>query len=540
MLEILEVPFKPMAYRYAARTIENLPTPIEEIDDLESLPGVGKNLAKKIREIIETGHLKYYEKLKKQIPFNYEELMSIEGMGPKKIKKLYRELGIKNLEDLKKAAEQGKIRNLEGFGEKSEKSILRSIELYLKSKGRILLNEAFLVAESIIERLKPFSKKIHYAGSLRRMKETIGDIDILAVADKSVFNEFLKLGEKIAVGPSKATIHIENPSIDVDLRVIEEDSWGAALQYFTGSKQHNISLRKIAIKKGYKLNEYGLFKGSKKVAGKTEKEIYDTLGVLMFPPEMRENTGEIEAKKIPDVLDYNSIKGDLQMHTKWSDGVNSPEEMIEACINLGYEYVGITDHAGNLAIANALSPQRILSQVKLFKDLKKKFKDIQVLHGIEVNIDEDGKLDVSPKYLKLFDYVVAGIHTKFKLDEKKMTERLTNALSNDYLNILAHPTGRMIGQRDIDVDIEKVIEEAVSHKKILEINAQPRRLDLRDIHVRMAVNKGASLVINTDAHDINQLYFIKYGIAVSRRGWAEKKNVINTLNFKDFRKYFFN
>jgi len=537
MLEIKGVDFKPRAYFKAARTVEGLGKPIEGVEGLESLPGIGEGIAKKIRELIKTGKLRYYESLKKEMPFNFDELMSVEGMGPKKVKRLYDALGVKDLKDLKKAAEQGKIRGLEGFGEKSESNILKNINVFKKTKDRLLLSDALLIADELVSKLELFAEKIDYAGSLRRMTETIGDIDILAVPkSEELVKVFLDQGSKIVKGSTKASIRLP-VGVQVDLRLIKLKSYGAALQYFTGSKAHNIAVRKLAIKKGYKLNEYGLFKGDKLVAGKTEKQVYDKLGLLTVPPELRENTGELELKSLPDLV--TKVRGDLQMHSDWSDGVNSVEEMITAAQSLGYEYVGLSDHAGNLPIANALSPARIRKQISLFSKLKKKFKGIQVLHSLEVNIKPDGSLDVPNSLLKELDYVLVGVHSKFRQTQKQMTDRVVKALSNDYVNALVHPTNRLINAREgVNLDLGRVFEVAKDHGVFLEVDAQPKRLDLPDVLVRSAVKAGCKIIIDTDAHSIDQLKYMRFGIATARRGWAENKDVVNALPWPKFRKAF--
>lgn len=533
ILEIQDVAFKPQAYRNAARSIESLSTPIEEVADLDAVPGVGEHIAEKIKEIISTGRLEYYEKLKKEVPFDFEALMSVEGMGPKKIKRLHDTLGIKTVSDLKRAAEEKKIEGIPGFGPKSEEKILESIALLSKLTGRMLLWTALNIAEEIISKLKLYSKEITYAGSLRRMKEDIGDIDILAVKkSEKLIPEFMKLGEKIEQGPTKCSIHLPE-GVQVDLRIIKEESYGAALQYFTGSKMHNVEVRKIAIKKGFKLNEYGLFKGGKLVAGRTENEVYAKLGLLAVPPELRENAGEIQLKVLPDLI--TQVRGDLQMHTDFSDGANTAEEMINACVSKGYEYLGLSDHVGGIGIANPLSLGRVKAQAKLIDSLRKKY-SIKILHGLEVDIKDDGSLAIDKKSLEVADYVIGSVHSVFRKDA---TERLIKAVSNPKVRILAHPLCRQLGEREgISFDLERVFTECKNRNVFLEINAQPKRLDLSDVNARLAQKLGCSLIINTDAHSRDQLGFMRLGIATARRGWVTKDRVINALPWKSFSKSF--
>jgi len=550
LLEIKGVEFKPRAYRRAAINIESLGVDVEELykrGELEKVPGVGKSIAEKIVEYLKTGTIKKWEELKKEIPVDIESLSSIEGLGPKMIKTLYQKLGVKNMDDLERAAKQGRIRRLKGFGVKTEEKILESIEFARKKQERFILGYILPEANAIVENLKPHVDRISLAGSIRRRKETIGDMDILAVSSKpevvmDIFTNMKGVDKVLAKGITKSSIRLTS-GIQVDLRIVEHKSFGSALQYFTGSKEHNIELRKIAIKKGYKLNEYGLFKGDEQIAGENEEDVYRTLGLEWIPPEMRENRGEIEAamnKNLPRIVDYGDIKGDFHMHTKWSDGANSIEEMVEEAIKMGYEFITIADHAGSLKIAGGMDEEDIKEQAKEIEKIRKKYEgEIEIFQGAEVNITKEGKIDVSNNVLKNLDIVIAAIHSAFRMDEKEMTSRLINAMGNDYVDIIAHPTGRIILKRDaIKLDIEKVLDTAKEKDIAMEINAYPERLDLNDVNVKLAVERGVKLTIGTDSHSKNHLRYIELGKGVARRGWATKKDIINTYEVNEIKKFF--
>ncbi|MFH0890041.1 MAG: DNA polymerase/3'-5' exonuclease PolX [Candidatus Aenigmatarchaeota archaeon] len=544
ILEMQSVEFKPRAYRRAAQSIEMLQRNIEEIcaeGKLREIPGVGEAIEEKITEYIKTGKLDYYEKLKKSVPVDLESLMSVEGLGPKRIGMLYKKLKIKNLDELEKAAKAHRIAKLEGMGEKSEKKILGGIEFTRKATGRMLLGTALPIAEEIVKQLAalPYVKQCAYAGSLRRMKETIGDIDILVTSNEadSVVDFFTKMGDVMAKGPTKASVRLRG-GVQVDIRVLKDKSFGAALQYFTGSKDHNVALRKVAIAKGLKLSEYGLSRNEKIIAGKTENEIYERLGLKYIEPEMRENTGEIEAAKsdkLPKLIGYDSVKGDIQLHTEWSDGSNSLEEMAMAAKNAGYEYIAITDHGGQLKIAGSLDEKRFRKQWKEIDALNEKLSGIKILKGAEINIGMDGKVDVENKLLKEFDVVIASLHSGFSQPKEKITERIITTMENENVDIVGHLTGRMIEERKgAEMDFGKIFDAANRTNTLIEINAQPKRLDLNDTNARDAIKCGCRLVINTDAHSVDQLNCMKFGIAVARRAWAENKDIVNTLSLKDF------
>ncbi len=546
MLEIMDVEFKPQAYRKAAQNIENMTEDIEEIrkkGKLSDIPGVGKSIEEKIEEILDTGDCKYHEDLKKKIPVDFESLLRVEGIGPKTIKILYKKLKIKNIDDLEKAAKEHRIRRLKDFGEKTEQNILENISFARMSGKRILLNEATTIANNIISEMKKFigKDKIMAVGSLRRRKETIGDIDILVSSNKNVMDYFTRMKDVRKVlgkGKTKSSVLLDN-GIRVDIRNIDKNEWGAALLYFTGSKEHNIEIRRIAQKKKYKLNEYGLFKGKKIIASRTEEEIYKKLGMQFVPPELRESRGEVQAalkKRLPNLIGYNDVKGDLQMHTKWSDGSNTIAEMAEKAKQKGYEYICITDHIGGIGVARPLNEKRIKQQEK---EIKKAENGIRIFHGAEVDIKKDGTLNAKPSVLKELDIVLAAVHSSFRMSKKDMTQRIARAMENEYVNIIAHPTGRLINKRKgYEIDLDVLIEKSKQTNTFLEINASPIRLDLNDEHVRKCVINGCKLSLGTDAHNVDSLDFMEYGIATARRGWAEKKNIINTLSRKQIEKMF--
>jgi len=552
-LEMEGVQFKPYAYQKAAITLETMEEDVREIyqkggrQALEKIPGVGKSIAEKIEEYLKTGKIKYYEELKKKMPVNIAELVAVEGLGPKKVKVLYEKLGIRNLKDLEKAAKAHQIASLFGFGEKTEKNILEGIAFLKKSKGRFLLSEIFPQVEEILNRLKTLKEieQISVAGSLRRMKETIGDADILITTKnpQKVMDFFVSLPGIVKVwmkGPTKSSVRMKQ-GFDVDLRVIKKKSYGSALQYFTGSKEHNIVLRKIAIEKGLKLNEYGLFKGKKMIAGWYEAGVYKALGLAWIEPELRENQGEIEAalrqaqgkpNGLPKIINEKDIKGDLHCHSNWDGGANSIEEIAQAAQAMNYEYIGIADHTKFLKIEHGLDEKKLLQRNKeidkINSKLKKQNVKLRILKGCEANILNDGSIDIKDEVLAQLDFVIAGIHSHFKMSQEEMTERIIKAMKNPHVDIISHPTGRILKRRDeYQIDFEKILRAAKETKTILEINSYPERLDLNDKNIRQAKEAGVKMIINTDAHHIDQMRFIKFGVAQARRGWAEKEDIIN-------------
>jgi DNA polymerase (family 10) len=537
-------PFKIRAYRKAAGSIESLSKSVEEIyaqggiKALLAVPGIGQHIAEKIEEQIKTGKVSAHVKLAKQFPKGFLQLMNIPGMGPKTAQLLYKKFKIDTPEKLEKAARAGKIKDLPGMGVKKVENILRGITLKKESHGRFLLDDATAHAELIVEELKKLkeAKKILPCGSLRRGKETIGDIDILVISDKpnKIMDKFVKLSavkEVLAKGSTKSSVILKN-GMQADVRVVEEKSFGSAAHYFTGSKQHNIVLRTMAQKKGWKVSEYGIFKKNRQIGGAKEEEMFTKLGLQYIPPELREGRGEFDAAKkgkIPKLIELKDIKGDLHMHTKATDGSNTIEEMAQAAKKLGYEYIVITEHTQSTRIAGGLNEKEMLKHLKKIREANKKVKGIKILAGAEVDILPDGKLDYSDEILKQLDIVLAAVHSRFKMPRKEMTERVIRAFQNKYVNIFVHPSGRLIGQRDpYDIDMERVLQAAKKYNVAIEINAHPKRLDLTDVYCKRAKELGVKLIIATDAHSTDQLELMKYGVITARRGWLEKRDVINT------------
>ena len=551
-------PFKPRAYERASEAIASLDRAVESIyldggtRALEEIPGVGKSIAEKIEEFIKTGKIRYFTELKKKTPVDISALSAIEGLGPKKIKRLYKELGIKTVDDLAMAAEAGKIRELSGFGEKSETAIREGIEFLRATKGRFPLGFVYDDIQEIKKRIaeRPGVLKAEIAGSARRMKETIGDLDILAVMNpgkekmaESVMNYFVSMPEVSHIyskGETRSSIKISS-GMDVDLRILESGAYGAGMMYFTGSKDHNVELRKIAIKKGWKLNEYGLFKRRRdgewqRFAGKTEEEIYQALGIQFVPPEARENTGEIRpigGKPFPKLIGYGDLLGDLQIQTNWSDGGNTIEEYALSAIAAGYRYILITDHSKRLTVAGGLDEKRLELQAKEIDKvngkLHKRGIDFRVLKGIECDILKDGSLDLPDKALSKLDLVGASIHSYFNLPIASQTQRLQRAMENKHVDIIFHPTTRQINQRKpLELDMSEVIRRAKETGTALEIDSYPDRLDLKDEHIRLCVEAGVKLTIDSDAHSVNHLRYARFGIAQARRGLATKQNIANT------------
>jgi len=556
-LEIEGVSFKPYAYRKVATVLNSLEDDVAELyrngglKALLNIPGVGDGIAKAIEEYLKSGKLKHFEEIKKKLPLKVEDLLKVESLGPKKIKILYEELGVKNLKDLEKATKAHKVAPIFGFGEKTEQNILQGLEFLKRDKGRFLIQEILPIAREVVNKLKNLKEidEISLAGSSRRRKETIGDVDILVVSKNpaKVMDFFVKLDgvEKIwAQGSTKSSVRMRD-GFDMDLRVLRRESFGSALQYFTGSKEHNIATRKIAIEKGLKLSEYGVFKGDKRIAGKTEEDVYKAIGLSYIEPELRENEGEIKAAlegKLPKIIGYNDIKGDLHCHSNWNGGKNSIEEMAKSAMDMGYEYIGISDHTKFLKIEKGLDEKQLLKQHEAIKKINDKFKKqkikFRVLHGCEANILNDGSIDVKDEVLEKLDYVIAGVHSTLKMEKKEMMKRIEKAMRNKNVDILAHPTGRIVGQRDeYQIDFDKILQIAKETNTILEVNSSSR-LDLRDFYIRRTKNEGVKMIINTDSHQKEQLEFMEYGISQARRGWAEKGDIVNTLPIEELIKYF--
>jgi DNA polymerase (family 10) len=557
-LRMKEDSFRSVAYRRVALQLDSMEEDVEEIykkggiKALEEIQGVGKNIAQKIEEYLKTGKIKSLVDLKKQTPIKLDEISAVEGMGPKKAKVLFERLRVRNLKDLEKAAKAGKIAPLFGFGRKTEKNILEGIEFLKKDRGRSLIGYIMPIVEEIIDKLGSVKEveDISVAGSTRRKKETIGDVDILISSNKpsKVMDYFVSLSGVVKVwgkGETKSSVRMKD-GFDVDLRIVKPGSFGSALQYFTGSKEHNIATRKIAISKGLKLNEYGVFKGEKKIAGRTEQDVYKAIGLEYIPPEMRENTGEVElAQKnnLPEIIGYKDIKGDLHCHSDWDGGEHSIKEMVLSAKKMGYKYIGISDHTKFLRIEKGLNEKQLLSQRKEIDKLNKKFQvsgsKFQVLQGCEANIMPDGSLDIKDEVLAKLDYVIAGVHSVMKMPKEKMTQRIITAMKNPNVDIISHPTGRLLQKRDeYLIDFDRILEAAKEHDVVLEINSSPERLDLNDVNVRRAKEAGVKMIINTDSHHKSQLKLIEFGIAQARRGWASKEDIINTQPVENILKYF--
>ena len=543
-----ENPFKIRAYLKAAETIEALTyqlSSLEDKDKIQELPGIGEAITKKIKELLDTGKLEYYEELKKSEYAPLIELLRIPGVGPKHAKLVHDKLGVKSIEELRKAAEAGKLKELPGLGEKVEQNILQGIQQVKKFMERYSLAYIYPRAQNIMEELKNVkeTKQITLGGSLRRMKETIGDVDILVASNKPkpVMDAFVHLPQVAIVsseGSTKASI-ITKDGFQVDLRVVKPESFGAAQHYFTGSKAHNIRIRSLGIDRGLKVNEYGVFKGKKSIAGKTEEEVFKSVGLPYIPPELREDQGEIEAaqkNQLPHLIELKDIKGDLHVHSEWTDGSNTIEEMAKAAQKLGYQYIAICDHSPTVGITNGLTPQRLKKHNEEIDKLNVKLSRakgtvvFRILKGIEVDIRSNGQLDFDDEILQGLDIVVAAVHTKFTQSQEEMTKRIIKAIENPHVDIFAHPTGRLIGRREAyQVDMDKLMDACKANGKALELNAYPERLDLSDLNCRKAKEKGIKIAISTDAHQDGHYDWIRFGVATARRGWIEPGDVINTM-----------
>ena len=544
--DLLEIegtnPFRIRAYRRAALTIEDLPQSaarmVAEGETLVGLPGIGKDLAGKITEIIETGHLKALAEIEARTPTTLAALTTVPGLGPKRVHQLHEALEIKTFKDLERAARAHNIRKLKGFTAKSEEKILAEIEESKTRELRFKIATAEDFAKTVCAYLEedPSVEHVVVAGSYRRRKETVGDLDILVTSakGKATVDRFIAYDEVAKVvgkGSTRATVVLRS-GIQVDLRVVPEKSYGAALHYFTGSKAHNIAIRKIGRARGLKINEYGIFRGDKRVGGKTEEEVFATVKLPYIEPELREDRGEIQAAmadELPNLVTLKDIRGDLHVHTKASDGKSSLREMAETAKARGYEYVAITDHSKHATIARGLDTRRLGKQLDEIDRLNDEIKGIRILKSSEVDILDDGKLDFSEKMLARLDLVVAAVHYKFELDATTQTERILRAMDNKYLSIIAHPTGRLLGEWSAySLDIERVIEGARERGVALELNSHPARLDLDDVHCRLCKEMGVKLVISTDAHSTFGLDTIRFGIGQARRAWLEAKDVLNT------------
>ena len=548
LLDLEGVQFKPRAYRRAAQAVESCSSPIEDLASegrLNKLPGVGEAITKKIQEIVETGKLSYHEELKAKLPVDLYALTQVEEVGPKTAKRLYDELGVRTLDDLECVAREGRIRNLKGLGAKTEEKILHGLAEARGIEKRELLGYALPLARDLCKRLLKTGlfDQVEPAGSLRRGRETVGDLDLLAISNKpeKAAQAFISLDdveEVLVHGPKKASVRLAG-NLQVDLRIVPKESFGAALQYFTGSKAHNIALRKRAVARGYKLNEYGLFdREEKSVAGETEKKIYRALDLSYIPPELREDQGEIrlaERDALPKLVMMEEIRGDLHVHTDWSDGKASLATMVEAAQKRGLSYIAITDHYRFSQAIGGLSENELCRQVEEIAHLNEELTDFHVLTGVEANVDRDGVLDVPKKLLKQLDVVIAAVHAHFRLAKKAMTERLIRTVENEYVHILAHPTGRKIGERSAyEADWDEVFRRAAEANTSMEVNSNPIRLDLIGELIHRAINVGVKITVGTDAHAPEHLDFLELGVLTARRGWATRNDVLNSLSMEKF------
>ena len=547
LLEIKgENQFRVRAYRRAARTIEGLPQSLHAMlaseADLSELPGIGKDLAGKIADIVHTGRFDLLESLKKKLPGELGEMAVLPGLGPKRIRLLYKRLRIRTLDDLRRAIESGRLHKVRGFGEITEQKLRAALKKPIAAK-RFRLATAEAEATALVAYLRDHGRVI-VAGSYRRRRDTVGDLDVLVttkngptVGDKLVAYE--NAAQVLAHGPTRTAVVLRS-GIQVDVRAVPEQSYGAALLYFTGSKSHNIALRAIASKRKWKLNEYGLFSGKRRIAGASEEEVYQKLGLSYIPPEMREDRGEIalaQTGKLPRLVTIEDIRGDLHAHSDWTDGTATIEEMAKAAQACGYEYMALTDHSRRLAMSHGLDPKKVRRQIGEVDKLNARLKGFTILKGIEVDILKDGRLDLPDSTLAQLDIVVASVHSFFDLQREGQTERIIRAMQNPYVSIIGHPTGRLIGEREpYEVDMDQVTSAARDLGCCLEINAEPDRLDLNDVHAHMAKSKGVRIAISTDAHSVNAFRYMRFGIDQARRAWLSSEDVINTQPLSVLRK----
>lgn len=544
--DLLEIkndnPFRIRAYRRAALSVEGLTRSAEEFskDELLQIPGIGRDLAAKISEYINTGKIAIHEELKKEVPLSLLALESVPGLGPKRARLLFDELHVQSIAELEMLASEHKLAGLPGIKAKTEENILKGIQMLKRGRERQPLGKVLPIAENIVDQLRKEAPliRIDIAGSLRRWKDTVKDIDILAMSNnpKEVMRTFVNLPnvkDVIMQGPTKSSVVIKE-GLQVDLRVVEKESYGAALCYFTGSKEHNVRLREMAVKRGLTINEYGIFrlKDNKKLGGEKEEDVYRILDLQYVPPEMREDRGEIESAlegRLPRLVTINDIKGDLHVHSKWSDGSHTFEELAEAAKVCGYSYFALTDHSQGLGVARGLTVERLLEQKKEIDAINKKLNNFRILQGTEVDIRSDGTLDFPDSVLQMLDIVVASIHSGFQQTSEQLTSRITSAMRNPYVSIIAHPTGRLIGEREAyEADMDKILKKARETGTAMEINAYPLRLDLNDIYAKKAKDMGIPIVISTDAHVTTQFNFMSYGVSIARRSWLEVEDVANT------------
>jgi DNA polymerase (family 10) len=546
LLEIQSAnPFRVRAYRRAAANVEGLADNIETIalnGTLRNIAGIGDDLANKIEEYIRTGTMEFHEQLKQEVPLGLAKMVEIPSVGPKTAKQIYDAFKVQGIDELEELCKTDKLLSVSGFKQKTIDNILRGIEIYRRRRGNYLLGRTVPIATQICKYLESSAERVAYAGSLRRMKEIVHDVDILAASTnvEQTMKAFLGMPfieSVLAQGPTKASVRVQD-DLQVDLRVIEPKSWGAAMHYFTGSKAHNIRMRERALKQSMKLNEYGLFDADdKEIAAATEEDIFEKLGLPYIPPVLREDWGEMEAAaqgKLPNLIQLQDIRGDLHMHTTWSDGKYSAEEMVEAGRTRGYKYVAITDHSKSLGVAGGLSDEDLLKHTDECRALDAKYSDIRVLAGTEVDIRQDGTLDYPDELLAKLDFVVASVHTGFKQDKATLTMRVMRAMQNPFVRVIGHPTGRLLGDRDpYELDFDEIMKEAARTRTCLEVNSNFHRLDLNDMHCRKARELGVHLIISTDSHNYDDLLNLPYGVATAQRGWTEKDRVLNARPVED-------
>ena len=551
MLEIKgEVVYKSLAYRRAAQSILDLGRDVHEVwaeGKLREIPGVGEAIAKKLDELLSTGHLRYYEELQEEVPPGVVSLLAVPEIGPKTARLLWDRLGAMSVADVERAAREGRLRELPGLGARSEQRILEGIRSLHERSKRVSLGVAWPVATELLEELRrvPGVLAASAAGSLRRMRPTIGDLDLLAAAEEgesvtAAFARLPQVAEVLAQGPTKVTVVLQD-GLQADLRVLPRERWGSLLQYFTGSKEHNVALRALAQSQGLSLSEYGYKRGKKEILCPEEEDVYQVVGLPWIPPELREDRGEIQAaqeKRLPRLVELGDIRGDLHVHSDWSDGVASIEEMAGAARALGYEYLVISDHTQSLGIANGLTAERFREQRRLIDRLNARSKGFRLLQGCELEITADGGLDFPDEVLAGFDVVVASVHTGLRQERERVTARVINALRNPHVDVIGHPTGRLLGHREpSEVDVEAVLQEAARTGTSIEVNGIPDRLDLDDVHIRRALELGVPLCIDSDAHSVDGLRAMYFGVAMARRGWASAGQVLNTRSLDELQRW---
>ncbi|MGZ3173165.1 MAG: DNA polymerase/3'-5' exonuclease PolX [Croceibacterium sp.] len=540
-----ENPFRVRAYRRAARTVEGLPQSVRTMlgggYDLAELPGIGKDLSGKIADIVRTGHFQLLDSLKRKVPGQIGDMAALPGLGPKRLKLLYDKLKLRTLDDLRRAAKEGRLAEVRGFGPTIVSRLVEALEKPAPGK-RFKLSVAEAEADSLLAYLQQRGARVAVAGSYRRRRDTIGDLDILATRDDgdiaAKFLRYENVAKVLAHGTTRAAVLLRS-GLQVDLRVVPPESYGAALLYFTGSKAHNIALRGLALSRGWKLNEYGLFSGKRRIAGATEEEVYQKLGLPFIPPELREDRGEISlaaAGKLPRLVTQSDIRGDLHVHSSWTDGTADIEVMARAAQALGHEYIALTDHSRRIAMVHGLDAARLTQQAREIEQLNKRLDGITVLKGIEVDILKDGSLDLPDKALAMLDVVVASVHSHFELPREAQTKRIIRAMQNPHVSILGHPTGRLIGEREpCDIDMERIVAAAREHGCHLELNAEPDRLDINDMQAHAAREAGVRVAISTDAHSVNALKCMRFGVDQARRGWLSRADIINTRPIAELR-----